>query len=422
MPTAKKPFDTIETFLNQVGYKAAEANTEAGSIGGATTHPVKNVDDNTEDAKEGARSSENTSDVKDDQGKPSVDSTPEKKADGETNPPANYGIGTKVAPTGEDPANETGKAKAKKDDPGSSHPARTDNDELDGFKYASVNPETDSLEKVAEAVAALGNRICASIAAGDEKTANEAAPRGRQAAPAAGSKQAAAVNSVDPAIAEQYGWGVAAMLSGSLDKQAADTLVVETLSGILKEGEDDAVRVISYLQNRAKQAEEGMPPGGGGGGQMDPAMMAAMGGGGDPAAAGGMPPGAEGGGDPAAGGGDPAAGGGEGGKPDLQQVLQALGISEEELIQAIQAEQAQGGGGGDPAAAGGDPAAGGMPPGAGGMPPGGGAPGGAPPGMEVAAGDKGGRRTTVPSKEAVANYVLETVGRSRAKKAAAAAR
>lgn len=67
---------TIDQFLQAVKSNvkyAAEAHTEPGSIGGATTHPVKDVDDSTEEASEGDRSAENTADVKADQGKPSVE-------------------------------------------------------------------------------------------------------------------------------------------------------------------------------------------------------------------------------------------------------------------------------------------------------------------------------------------------------------
>ena len=73
MASTQSTMGTIESFLNTVGrVKAAEAHTEPGSIGGATAHPVKDVDDRTEVAKEGERSKENESDVKEDQGKVGV--------------------------------------------------------------------------------------------------------------------------------------------------------------------------------------------------------------------------------------------------------------------------------------------------------------------------------------------------------------
>ena len=57
----------IEQLLQSVdaeSEKSAEANTEAGGFQGGTTHPVKDVEDRTDDAEEGARSAENTDDVK----------------------------------------------------------------------------------------------------------------------------------------------------------------------------------------------------------------------------------------------------------------------------------------------------------------------------------------------------------------------
>jgi hypothetical protein len=56
-------YDELRSFLAEVqqvkaaSSKKAEANTEAGSRGGDTSHPVKNVDDQTGDANEGASTS-----------------------------------------------------------------------------------------------------------------------------------------------------------------------------------------------------------------------------------------------------------------------------------------------------------------------------------------------------------------------------
>lgn len=180
---------SISRFLAEVkaGEKsAAAANTEPGSIGGATTHPVKDVDDSTEDAEEGARSEENEEDVKADQGDAGVDSTPEnvaqkkagqrkravdgKSEDGSVNPPGTAAddqlqIGTKKRPTGEDTAVETASAKPGKEDAAGSrlgkttHPARMNNNELDGNKYASM--ETSRLAKTA---ADLGNQLLVALA------------------------------------------------------------------------------------------------------------------------------------------------------------------------------------------------------------------------------------------------------------------
>ena len=68
--------NTIEQFLASVGgsVKRAEANTEAGGYQEGTSHPVKDVDDRTEVAKEGDRGAENAKDVKEDQGPAGVNS------------------------------------------------------------------------------------------------------------------------------------------------------------------------------------------------------------------------------------------------------------------------------------------------------------------------------------------------------------
>jgi hypothetical protein len=119
---------TIDELLKQVGSneksasKKAEANTEAGGYMGETTHPTKSVDDSTDAASEGARSSENTEDAKSEpnRGQP-VDSVPESRSVDQNSVQMDIGITSKA--TGEDSAAETDSAKAGKDDPGSTHPA-----------------------------------------------------------------------------------------------------------------------------------------------------------------------------------------------------------------------------------------------------------------------------------------------------------
>ena len=49
--SAKESMNTIDKFIREVGAaekSAAEAHSEPGSVGGATEHPVKDVDDYTE--------------------------------------------------------------------------------------------------------------------------------------------------------------------------------------------------------------------------------------------------------------------------------------------------------------------------------------------------------------------------------------
>ena len=81
----KPLFEQLGQFLAEIeavktaaaGTKRAEANTEPGSIGGASAHPTADAEDNTMAAKEGPRSAENTADVKKDVGAASVDDTSE---------------------------------------------------------------------------------------------------------------------------------------------------------------------------------------------------------------------------------------------------------------------------------------------------------------------------------------------------------
>lgn len=354
---------SIDRFLREVAAveKRAEAHTEPGSVGGGTTHPVKDVDDSTEKATEGSRSQENTQDVKDDEGPASVDSTPEgvankkaaarrkvavdgKSESGDVNPPGTAAtdqlqIGTRKEPTGEDPAVETSSAKAEKEDSAGSrlgsttHPARTNNSELDGYKYAEM-----SIEKLASHTANLGNDLLAKLAelTGDQhkldvnkngkiEGSDLSALRKGKAHVKAEEKEA-----VD--LAGQAGWDLAGLVSGNFDKQAADALVFNTIEEIIKTAADDADKVGNFLHSYytqkqelelQKQAEGEMPQG------VDPAMMGDS----NPAA---------------------AMGAGEGGSEDagISQLLalaDQLGVSPEELIQAM-SEHASGSEGSEHAA------------------------------------------------------------------------
>jgi hypothetical protein len=415
---------SIDRFLQEVAAtekRAAEAHTEPGSVGGATTHPVKNVDDSTEEATEGARAAENTADVKADQGPASVESTPSnvaaKKASarkvavdgksegGSVNPPGTASddqlqIGTKKEPTGQDPAVETSSAKAEKEDASggrlgnTSHPARTNNGELDGYKYAEM-----PLEQLAKVASDMGNNLLAKLAElkGDQHkldvNGNGKIEGSDLAALRGGKKKEAPVAEDEKEatdLAGQAGWELAGLLSGNFDKQAADSLVHGTLEEIIKTASEDADKVasflVSYSDEMSKKAEGEMPAG------VDPAAMM----GGDPAAAGAGP-------DEAAMA-DAMTGGegaGEGGD-DVEQlaaVLEQLGISPEEL------EAAMAGGAGEEAPEGDEDTA------------------SEAPGMEVEASDKKAKAKQASAKQAAAkkgaaeksvrDYIQEVLERSR---------
>lgn len=422
--SAMQSMKSIDRFLREVAAtekRAAEAHTEPGSVGGPTTHPVKNVDDSTEEATEGSRSAENTADVKADQGKPSVDSTPEGVADkkavdgksegGSINPPGTASqdqlqIGTKKEPTGEDPAVETSSAKAEKEDASggrlgnTTHPARTNNSELDGYKYAEM-----PVEQLAKVAADMGNRLLAELAnlqkqaelvGGQHKldvNNNGKIDGSDLSSLRSGEKKEDDDDDDDDEkeatdLAGQAGWELAGLLSGNFDKKAADSLVQYTLEEIIKTASEDADKVaeflISYQDELSKKAEGEMPAG------VDPAAMMAggppMGGGEDPAMAdamaGGAPPEGEGGDDIA----------------QLAAVLEQLGISPEELEAAM-----AGGGGAAPAG----PTEGAPPEDA----------AGDAPGMEVEASAKGqGKKAAakkVSADKSVRDYIQEVLERSR---------
>lgn len=451
--SAQESMNTIDKFIREVGATekiAAEANTEAGSIGGATEHPVKDVDDHTDDADEGFRSKENDKDVKADEGPPSVDNqpiaTPEKTAEGKSeggaagDPVQSPGsaaddqiqIGTVKEPTGDDPSVETGSVKEEKEDSGgpggpTAHPATTENNSLDGLKYAESELEEMPLEDLAKVASNLNNALLAELAVHDFR--KDAGNDTSGSVTNLGAKEAA-----DDEVAAQAGWELAGLLTGDFDKEAADALVEGTLEEIIKTASGDADNVSSFLTNYSeeinrqeydagtKQANEealaAMLQGGGGeeGGMPEEATMDAVQG------MGGPETGGEGGGLEellgGMGGGEEEelAGMGEEGLPEegegdaeqLMEILEELGVSPEELEEAIAAE---GEGGLDEGGLGGG-LEGGL---------GGGLEGGLPQeapeeqaaGLEVEAADKAAAAKKGSAGNAVRDYIQELISRSR---------
>lgn len=362
---------TIDSLLETMGAipstKSAEAYSEPGSQGGATTHPTKDVDDSLQKATEGSQSATNEADVKKDQPL-GVDKAEAGAGGSQDDKQMNIGITSK--PTGEDSAAETSSAKAGKDDPGSTHPARTDNDSLDGMKYASPVQRFRAFAKQAET---KGNALVAAVAAASDnavKAANK--PAAKSAAASTKAAPAAKAAEAKPAEAAQAGAALADDVTSDMDKQAAEAILIDAVAETVAVGEDAAMRYIDYMRKCAtaaynaqkaakakgtKSAAEGddssdpkhdsgegsneetaeQAPGGdeagggdagGGGAPGDDQLMAALSGGGGDAGAmgGGGDIGAQGamqgmmGGDGGAGGGmppaDPAAGGGlPGGMP-----------------------------------------------------------------------------------------------------------
>lgn len=295
---------------------AAPTPSDPGGYQGATTHPTKDIENRGQSASEGARSSENVADVNADQGAPGVNQASDAQAGQQDSVQLN--IGTQQSATGEDPSVEDD-YKGGKDDPGSTHPAKTDNDSLDGHKYASI----------AEGVAAhtaIANAILADMANGQELTkealakaagkevpatqkeaaaecgtasedsagtlqpaaAGEAAPekpteQAAGEAPAGqsmeGEKTAGELSSLGTMLEKaaraveagklaaedlhnnehlQAGYGLAKSLG--LEKQAAQELVAHYLQNTIQDGYTDADRLGAYLTAFQKQAMDGGSP------------------------------------------------------------------------------------------------------------------------------------------------------------------
>lgn len=131
---------------------AAPVPADPGGYQGASSHPSAHVDNNVQKATTGARASEYEADVKKQQGAPAVDNTPEMSQEGRQDD-VQLNIGTNAAATGEDPAAEKD-YKGTKDDPGTSHPAKTN----DGEKYSAV-----TFKEAHSKCSDLGNEILADL-------------------------------------------------------------------------------------------------------------------------------------------------------------------------------------------------------------------------------------------------------------------
>ena len=260
---ASESLNTIDAMLARIDGRtklAAEANTEPGGYAGATTHPVKDVDDRTEDADEGARSAENTSDVKEDQGGQSVDSTTPGTPGGQDSVQMDVGLTSKA--TGEDSASETDSAKDGKEDSETSHPARTDNDALDGHKYAH---HVLSLIKTSQA---SGTNLLAKIAVESEgelrkqAQAKQATFNNGNAAPAKpGDKKAASSCtkcSSSPCTCQEAGAKLAGVQFQDA-QDAQDTLIVQSLAETIQIAEKMAQHTAAYLYEfeKASMDDEG---------------------------------------------------------------------------------------------------------------------------------------------------------------------
>ena len=300
--------DQLDVFLQSIKM----VNKQAESDNTDTSHPSASVDDNTQPASEGARSAENSADIKDQIGGTPVDSAAKATNDNTSNPPYKD---LNARPTGEGPQK---KPDSRPEDPGTSHPANTSV----GDKYSSlINKSNNILDSLSNLVKDAG---------GKKKNEPNAAPM----APA----NASAVENTPaetPATPENKaamaGYKAATVLleAMGLDKEAeANQLIVlnDVITNIQKSAALDAVKAADFIygyfsQKLAQEMEAGAPP-------MDPAAGAPM----DPAA-GGPPM-----------GGDPAQ--------ELAMIVQALlqaGVTPEMLLEFAEQIAGAQGGGGEPA-------------------------------------------------------------------------
>ncbi|MEM4408889.1 MAG: hypothetical protein QXI19_09125 [Candidatus Caldarchaeum sp.] len=123
-------FDEMRSFLREIGAeKSASHRLRKQADGYDSSHPTEDVDDNTTDFPSTEREKEHDKDVKENVGPGNVVSVSENKlSDYDTNPVQ----GTTPSAVGEDKKTEN-KYKANKEDPGTDHPATTE----DGEKYGS---------------------------------------------------------------------------------------------------------------------------------------------------------------------------------------------------------------------------------------------------------------------------------------------
>jgi len=251
---------TIESLLDAVGEE------EKVAMSGETSHPSDSVDDGTQPAVEGDRSSENESDTEAEPNRGlSVNEAGEGSSESQEDIQSDASIN--ASSTGEDSSTETASVKKKKDDPGSEHPARTDNDAVDSEKYASPADELRSLAKKAEEI---GSEICSIIAVGSNYKTSEADEDDSEDDSEESDdseednndedKEAAAVR------AAQSGYDLAGVF-GDIDmpvedKQAADAMVVDTIENVLNLAAVRADKCAEFYNEhfKAAYAEEEMIP------------------------------------------------------------------------------------------------------------------------------------------------------------------
>ena len=362
---------------------AGPTPSDPGGYQGASSHPTTSVDNNVQNAHEGARASEYEADIKKQQGALAVDNTPELSQEGRQNE-VQLNIGTNAKATGEDPAAEKD-YKGTKDDPGTAHPAKT----TDGEKYSHVsfkearnhcdnlgndilaniiNFGTDKLTKQSEMPAQLAEALGKKDEDhddddhDDDDDKNKGELKGDQHkldVDNDGKIEGSDLKSLRAGKEAAFSAGYELAANLGLNKQAAEAAVREVCANTLREADEMADLFMGFSTAKsagadpteeAAEGEDHAAPGdaaSGAGAAAAPAGLEAMMGGemggemgGDMGGAEGMPP--EAGLEGAAPSEDEAV-------QELAMALEELGIPPEALLEALQS------GGGDPAAAGAEP-------------------------------------------------------------------
>lgn len=347
-------FDELRSFLAEVetqqvkaasSKKRAASNTEAGSYSGGTSHPVKSVDDQTEDANEGARSAENCADVREQVPGGGVDAAPEHAPDQEGQ---QFNVGITSHETGEDPAHE-GDYKGTKEDPGTSHPAKTEQ----GEKYSSM-----SFAKLKSLTEKKANSLIAGIAVvvkeaeyhGNQQAGQRASQPNqnysRKTAAAVGYDQAVSAGVPSQDYSDFFKQASENVLRGALGAAAATGQYLSAFNTHLatKIAAEEAAEEESEPtghEDSESSGQEASEEAGAGGDSAD--AMAAMGG--------GM------GGDM---GGGTGGGGDQGSIDELLAALAEMGVTPDEVMAAL--SEGQGGAEGGSPDMGGTSGGGGMPP------------------------------------------------------------
>lgn len=311
----------LDSVIESARPAVKRAATEDQNMGDKdTSHPSTSVDDQLlGDAPEGERSAENESDVTRDVGTQNINDAKESDAE---KPNAMVGLTTAKA-TGEDPANETGSTKGVKEDGTSGHPSDLESS-VQKEKYAAWRKGFEAKVKsegFAKVATDLSNEILADIAValdGQPASVKAAAARGAQAA-----------EGLTKLSAEQE------QILGQLEKEAAEAgranadLLVDFYRGVVegvaeKRAEEEAAEASSTEGEGEGAAAEEVPAESAGAlPAEDLSQLAAVA---EPAAA--APEMA------------PEAAGGDAEVLDaLSQALADAGVTPEELVQAIEAEQ-----------------------------------------------------------------------------------